>query len=77
MIHTLCEHGACLKCAEENEVTELRRKFAIAVEALELTIDTLEMYQHKRGHSEIDVRFIGKRLETARAALEKINGDHR
>jgi hypothetical protein len=28
MIHTLCEHGACLKCAE------LENKLAIAVDAL-------------------------------------------
>jgi hypothetical protein len=53
------------------KVSELEQKLAIAREALELTIDTLDHFQYSV-HDSADTRFMQARLETARAALEKI-----
>ncbi len=46
-------------------------KLATAVEALELTIDTLDHLQYCLYES-ADTRFTQNRLATARAALEKV-----
>ncbi len=50
---------------------KLNQKLAIAVEALELTIDTLDHLQYCLYES-ADTRFTQNRLATARAALEKV-----
>jgi hypothetical protein len=67
-----CLSCAAMGCSFFNQLARpLKQKLATAVEALELTIDTLDHFQYSV-HDSDDTRFMQARLETARAALEKI-----